>query len=164
MSCMISHYSSSYAPHLSCSLMHLRGRRVASPYLRYNPNIACTIAGASFATPGHTELDLSCVTSTAGSTCLWRAYAFLQSSLLSDSLTDDGAATLEHSPGTTVETFVTFLTTIQLKRMHETEGAYYLNELTNLDLHVGLSLEAFRWDPFFLPLSFKSGMLLLPLF
>ena len=56
----------------------------------------------------------------------------------------DAAATLEHSPGTTVETFVTFLTTAQLKRMHETEGAYYLNELTNLDLHVGLSLEAFR--------------------
>ena len=68
--------------------------------------------------------------------------------LVSDSLTDDGAATLEHSPGTTVETFVTFLTAAQLKRMHETEGAYFLNELTRLDLHVGLSLEAFRWDVF----------------
>ena len=54
------------------------------------------------------------------------------------------AATLEHSPGTVVETFVTFLTAAQLKRMHETEGAYFLNELTQLDLHVGLSLEAFR--------------------
>lgn len=58
--------------------------------------------------------------------------------------TSAAAATLEHSPGTTVETFVTFLTAEQLKRMHETEGAYFLNELTNLDLHVGLSLEAFR--------------------
>ena len=54
------------------------------------------------------------------------------------------AATLEHSPGTTVETFVTFLTAAQLKRMHETEGAYFLNEHTHLDLHVGLSLEAYR--------------------
>ena len=53
---------------------------------------------------------------------------------------------MEHSPGTSVETFVTFLTAAQLKRMHETEGAYFLNELTRLDLHVGLSLEAFRWD------------------
>lgn len=54
------------------------------------------------------------------------------------------AATLEHSPGTTVETFVTFLTAAQLQRMHETEGAYVLVELSNLDLAVGLSLEAFR--------------------
>ena len=58
--------------------------------------------------------------------------------------TTAAAATLEHSPGTTVETFVTFLTAAQLTRMHETEGAYFLNELTKLDLHVGLSLEAFR--------------------
>ena len=55
-----------------------------------------------------------------------------------------GAATLEHSPGTTVETFVTFLTAAQLQRMHETEGAYVLVELRNLHLAVGLSLEAFR--------------------
>ena len=54
------------------------------------------------------------------------------------------AATLEHSPGTTVETFVTFLTAAQLQRMHETEGAYVIVELSNLDLAVGLSLEAFR--------------------
>ena len=39
---------------------------------------------------------------------------------------------------------MTFLTAAQLKRMHETEGAYFLNELTQLDLHVGSSLEAFR--------------------
>ena len=81
-----------------------------------------------------------------GSSRSWSAHALLESSWLPDSLTDDGAATLEHSPGTTVETFVTFLTAAQLKRMHETEGAYFLNELTHLDLHVGLSLEAFRWD------------------
>ena len=46
---------------------------------------------------------------------------------------------------------MTFLTAAQLKRMHETEGAYFLNELTKLDLHVGLSLEAFRCDVLPLP-------------
>ena len=55
------------------------------------------------------------------------------------------AATLEYSPGTVVEIFVTFLTAPQLKRMHETEGAYFLTELRQVQLHLGLSLEAFRW-------------------
>ncbi|KAK9917227.1 hypothetical protein WJX75_002070 [Coccomyxa subellipsoidea] len=54
------------------------------------------------------------------------------------------SATLEYSPGTAVEIFVTFLTAPQLKRMHETEGAYFLTELRQVQLHLGLSLEAFR--------------------
>lgn len=54
------------------------------------------------------------------------------------------AATLEYSPGTAVEIFVTFLTGPQLQRMHETEGAYFLTELKQVKLHLGLSLEAFR--------------------
>lgn len=52
---------------------------------------------------------------------------------------------------------MTFLTAAQLKRMHQTEGAYFLNELTQLDLHVGLSLEAFRRGPLTSPLV-HSGM------
>ena len=44
-----------------------------------------------------------------------------------------------------VEVFVTFLTARQLQRMHETEGAYFLNRLHGLSLHLGLSLEAVRW-------------------
>ncbi|BDA46287.1 hypothetical protein COCOBI_08-3790 [Coccomyxa sp. Obi] len=54
------------------------------------------------------------------------------------------SATLEYSPGTAVEIFVTFLTAPQLQRMHETEGAYFLTELRQVQLHLGLSLEAFR--------------------
>ncbi len=54
------------------------------------------------------------------------------------------AATLEYSPGTAVEIFVTFLTAPQLQRMHETEGAYFLTELRQVQLHLGLSLEAYR--------------------
>ena len=44
-----------------------------------------------------------------------------------------------------MEVFVTFLTAPQLQRMHETEGAYLLNRLHGLTLHLGLSLEGFRW-------------------
>ncbi len=43
-----------------------------------------------------------------------------------------------------MELFVTFLTEPQLQRMHETEGAYFLNRLRGLSLHLGLSLEAIR--------------------
>lgn len=57
------------------------------------------------------------------------------------------AATLEYSPGTAVEIFVTFLTAPQLQRMHETEGAYFLTELRQVQLHLGLSLEAYRQAP-----------------
>ena len=63
--------------------------------------------------------------------------------LLNDIL--HSAATLERSEATAVEVFVTFLTARQLQRMHETEGAYYLNRLHGLTLHLGLSLEGFRW-------------------
>jgi hypothetical protein len=57
------------------------------------------------------------------------------------------AATLEHSSGTAAEIFVTYLTAQQLQRMHETEGAYFLNELQGLELHLGLSLEAHGCAP-----------------
>eukprot|EP01023_Acetabularia_acetabulum_P043345 TRINITY_DN4326_c1_g1_i2.p2 TRINITY_DN4326_c1_g1~~TRINITY_DN4326_c1_g1_i2.p2 ORF type:complete len:201 (-),score=26.51 TRINITY_DN4326_c1_g1_i2:70-672(-) len=49
-------------------------------------------------------------------------------------------ATLEHSPGTLVEVFVTFLTPKLLQRMHETEGAYFLMEIDEVDLQLGTSI------------------------
>ena len=54
------------------------------------------------------------------------------------------AATLEHSPGTNVALFVTYLTPPLLERMHATEGAYNLCELHEVQLHLGLGLEEFR--------------------
>eukprot|EP00803_Ostreobium_quekettii_P006300 evm.model.scf_1577.4 EVM.evm.TU.scf_1577.4 scf_1577:20380-24830(-) len=51
-------------------------------------------------------------------------------------------ATLEHSPGTAVCLFVTFLTDQLLRRMHETEGAYDVCQLRNVHLHLGASPES----------------------
>ena len=70
------------------------------------------------------------------------------------------AATLEHSPGTAVEIFVTYLTSTQLQRMHETEGAYFLVELRGLQLYLGTSLEAHRqalWM-LFMPSFYQSDI------
>ena len=53
-------------------------------------------------------------------------------------------ATLEHSPGTQVAVYVTFLTPDLLERMDATEGAYDLCELFNIHLHLGLSLQDFE--------------------
>lgn len=50
-------------------------------------------------------------------------------------------ATLHPSPGTHVELFVTHLTPAQAKRMHETEGAYNLQRLTNVALREGAGIE-----------------------
>ena len=61
-----------------------------------------------------------------------------------DSLYVCCAATLEHSPGTNVALFVTYLTPPLLERMHETEGAYNLCELHEVQLHLGLGLKDFR--------------------
>jgi hypothetical protein len=49
-------------------------------------------------------------------------------------------ATLEASPGTAVELFVTYLTQDQLQHMHKTEGAYDLLRLNNIRLEEGHSL------------------------
>eukprot|EP01025_Chloroclados_australasicus_P039045 TRINITY_DN4032_c0_g1_i1.p2 TRINITY_DN4032_c0_g1~~TRINITY_DN4032_c0_g1_i1.p2 ORF type:complete len:367 (-),score=19.22 TRINITY_DN4032_c0_g1_i1:243-1343(-) len=51
------------------------------------------------------------------------------------------SATLEHSPGTLVEVFVTYLTPKLLQRMHETEGAYNLMEIDDVDLQLGTSID-----------------------
>lgn len=53
------------------------------------------------------------------------------------------AATLEYSPGTKVAVYVTFLTPDLLERMDATEGAYFLCELFNIHLHLGISLPDF---------------------
>jgi hypothetical protein len=50
-------------------------------------------------------------------------------------------ATLEHSPGTDVALFVTYLTPALQQRMHETEGAYNLVRLEGIMLLEGLSLQ-----------------------
>eukprot|EP00668_Euglena_longa_P016909 GGOE01021220.1.p1 GENE.GGOE01021220.1~~GGOE01021220.1.p1 ORF type:complete len:354 (+),score=87.53 GGOE01021220.1:141-1202(+) len=49
-------------------------------------------------------------------------------------------ATLQASPGSAVELFVTYLTDPQLERMHSTEGGYNLLRLNAIQLHVGQSL------------------------
>eukprot|EP00878_Enallax_costatus_P035078 GHUV01039049.1.p1 GENE.GHUV01039049.1~~GHUV01039049.1.p1 ORF type:complete len:465 (+),score=115.48 GHUV01039049.1:190-1584(+) len=50
-------------------------------------------------------------------------------------------ATLEHSPGTSVAVFITYLTPLLQQRMHETEGAYNLCKLTDVQLLEGVSLQ-----------------------
>jgi hypothetical protein len=50
-------------------------------------------------------------------------------------------ATLHPSPGTHVELFVTHLTPAQARRMHETEGAYNLQRLSNVALREGAGIE-----------------------
>lgn len=52
-------------------------------------------------------------------------------------------ATLEHSPGTAVRIWVTYLQPKALQRMHETEGTYNLLRLSKVRLHLGASLEDF---------------------
>lgn len=54
-------------------------------------------------------------------------------------------ATLEHSPGTDVAVFATYLTPALQQRMHETEGAYSLVALRGVSLREGLSLQQHRW-------------------
>lgn len=51
-------------------------------------------------------------------------------------------ATLEHSPGTAVSVFITYLTPPLQQRMHETEGAYNLCRMDGVQLLEGLSLQA----------------------
>ncbi|DBB14910.1 TPA: hypothetical protein ACH3X3_004508 [Trebouxia sp. C0006] len=53
-------------------------------------------------------------------------------------------ATLEYSPGSAVAIFVTYLQPNLLQRMHETEGAYNLCELTEVQLQIGLGLQDYR--------------------
>lgn len=53
-------------------------------------------------------------------------------------------ATLEHSPETACEVFVSFMNQPQMDRMNETEGAYNLCKLKNIVLDLGVSLETWR--------------------
>ena len=53
-------------------------------------------------------------------------------------------ATLEYSPGTAVSVFLTYLTPPLQQRMHETEGAYNLLKLEDVELLEGLSLHEYR--------------------
>lgn len=53
-------------------------------------------------------------------------------------------ATLEASPGTEVSMFITYLTPPLQQRMHETEGAYNLVKLDDIQLLEGVSLEQHR--------------------
>eukprot|EP00210_Caulerpa_lentillifera_P005579 g5336.t1 len=53
-------------------------------------------------------------------------------------------ATLQASKGTVVELFVTYLTTPLLDQMIETEGAYDLVKVSNIELHVGHSLKDYN--------------------
>lgn len=53
-------------------------------------------------------------------------------------------ATLESSPGTDVSMFITYLTPALQQRMHETEGAYNLVKLEEVQLLEGLSLQQHR--------------------
>lgn len=53
-------------------------------------------------------------------------------------------ATLEYSPGSAVAIFVTYLQPHLLKRMDETEGAYNLCELTEVQLQIALGLQDYK--------------------
>lgn len=53
-------------------------------------------------------------------------------------------ATLAYSPGSTCEVFVSFFTANVSKRMDETEGGYYVSELKDIALQLGLSLDEWR--------------------
>ena len=54
------------------------------------------------------------------------------------------AATLEYSPGSAVAIFVTYLQPKLLKRMDETEGAYNLCELTEVQLQIAVGLKDYE--------------------
>ena len=58
---------------------------------------------------------------------------------------DVSAATLEYSPGSAVAIFVTYLQHKLLQRMHETEGAYNLCQLTEVQLQIGLGLQDYKY-------------------
>lgn len=53
-------------------------------------------------------------------------------------------ATLEHSPGTCVGIFLTYLTQPLVARMNETEGGYNVLRLDGVGLHVAEALDTFR--------------------
>lgn len=54
------------------------------------------------------------------------------------------AATLEYSPGSAVAIFITYLKPNLLKRMDATEGAYNMCQLKDVQLQVGLGLNAYQ--------------------
>lgn len=60
--------------------------------------------------------------------------------------------------------FVTYLQPNLLQRMHETEGAYNLCELTEVQLQIGLGLQDYRCCPALPSInqSIKSWILQLP--
>lgn len=54
------------------------------------------------------------------------------------------AATLEYSPGSAVAIFITYLKPNLLKRMDETEGAYNMCQLKDVQLQVALGLDDYQ--------------------
>ncbi|KAK9808507.1 hypothetical protein WJX73_002957 [Symbiochloris irregularis] len=53
-------------------------------------------------------------------------------------------ATLQHSPGTSVEVALTYLTPPLLERMHATEGAYTVVRLTDIHLALGVTPQSLQ--------------------
>jgi hypothetical protein len=71
--------------------------------------------------------------------CILRDFDVVYAPLISSY--GSATATLEHSPGTEVAVFITYLTPTLQQRMHETEGAYNLCKLQGVQLLEGLSLK-----------------------
>lgn len=71
--------------------------------------------------------------------CVLRDFDVVYAPLISSY--GSATATLEASPGTDVSMFITYLTPPLQQRMHETEGAYNLVKLEDIQLLEGLSLQ-----------------------
>lgn len=71
--------------------------------------------------------------------CVLRDFDVVYAPLISSY--GSATATLESSPGTAVSMFVTYLTPALQQRMHETEGAYNLMKLEEVELLEGISLQ-----------------------
>lgn len=71
--------------------------------------------------------------------CVLRDFDVVYAPLISSY--GSATATLEHSPGTSVSVFITYLTPALQQRMHETEGAYNLVRLDEVQLLEGLGLQ-----------------------
>lgn len=74
--------------------------------------------------------------------CVLRDFDVVYAPLISSY--GSATATLEASPGTEVSMFITYLTPPLQQRMHETEGAYNLVELQDIQLLEGVSLQQHR--------------------
>jgi hypothetical protein len=75
--------------------------------------------------------------------CLLRDFDVVYAPLISSY--GSATATLELSRGTDVSMFITYLTPPLQQRMHETEGAYNLVKLQDIQLLEGVSLQQHRY-------------------